>query len=362
MDDIIWVTYRGRHIPIKPGMKAKFKKKELDKLKPLKKEKEPNLDYQGTSEVGGKAPTTGKTADTVINEVRKWESEGKNSVTIENNKDGIEALKQVEGNPDAKIKIYRATPGETINDGDWVFIDKQHAEGWTKTPMGTPKPGFKVVEMEVDAKNVEWTGKNLEFAYRKAGLQVEDTTPSIYTKEETHGFKYYTGGQALGLNAKLREGVALNEVETNVVKELDSGLQKAPVYKGYTYRTIDVADINDIKKQYAVGKLKEEPSYLSSNKKGLHYEDANVVYQIKSENGRINPVGLKGENEVLFARNSIYDVRDILEKDNKLYITMNEVPHLKTLTDYEQYFKENGYKPATAAKMAHEILNKRKGK
>ena len=36
--------------------------------------------------------------------------------------------------------------------------------------MGTPKPGFKVVEMEVDAKNVEWTGKNLEFAYRESSL------------------------------------------------------------------------------------------------------------------------------------------------------------------------------------------------
>lgn len=30
MDDIIWVTYRGRHIPIKPGMRGKFKKKEYE--------------------------------------------------------------------------------------------------------------------------------------------------------------------------------------------------------------------------------------------------------------------------------------------------------------------------------------------
>lgn len=40
MDDIIWVTYRGRHIPIKPGMKAKFKKKELEKVKKEKASKE----------------------------------------------------------------------------------------------------------------------------------------------------------------------------------------------------------------------------------------------------------------------------------------------------------------------------------
>lgn len=40
MDDVIWVTYRGRHIPIKPGMKGKFNKKILKKLGKKKKEEE----------------------------------------------------------------------------------------------------------------------------------------------------------------------------------------------------------------------------------------------------------------------------------------------------------------------------------
>lgn len=33
MKDIIWITFRGRHIPIKPGMKGKFNKKKLEDIK-----------------------------------------------------------------------------------------------------------------------------------------------------------------------------------------------------------------------------------------------------------------------------------------------------------------------------------------
>lgn len=164
----VWRTVGGRRIFIKDGEDLETAMKKSGKFGNKKEEKQENekdLSYQGKE--SDKAPTTGKTADVVIKEVRKWEEEGKNSKVIEWNKDGIETLEKIEGKPNEKIKIYRATPGDSINDGDWVFIDKQHAENWTKTPFGTPKIGFKVVEMETEAKNVEWTGKNLEFAYRE---------------------------------------------------------------------------------------------------------------------------------------------------------------------------------------------------
>jgi hypothetical protein len=174
----VWRTVGGRRIFIKDGedletaMKksGKFKKEEIKE-----KKEEKDLSYQGKE--SDKAPITGKTADVVIKEVEKWEKEGKNSVVIERNKEAIETLKKIEGKPDEKIKIYRATPSDEINDGDWVFLDKQHAEDWTKTPFGQQKIGFKVVEMETEAKNVEWTGKNLEFAYR------EPKQPSINVKD-----------------------------------------------------------------------------------------------------------------------------------------------------------------------------------
>lgn len=187
----VWRTIGGRRVFIKDGENLSTAMKKSGKFKIKSKKDENDLSYQGSNDGSGKAKSTGKYADTLIEEVRNWEKEGKNSKVIERNKEGIETLKQIEGNPDAKVKIYRATPGDNINDGDWVFIDKQHAEEWTKTPFGTPKPGFKVVEMETEARNLEWAGKNLEFAYRepKTGKTEEskDFSTSKYTKTLYHG-------------------------------------------------------------------------------------------------------------------------------------------------------------------------------
>lgn len=36
MEDIIWITYKGRRIPIKPGLKGKFNKKNLEETKKKK--------------------------------------------------------------------------------------------------------------------------------------------------------------------------------------------------------------------------------------------------------------------------------------------------------------------------------------
>ena len=79
----------------------------------------------------------------------------------------VETINRVANNPNERITIYRATVGDRINNGDWVFLDKSQAERWTKTPFGRKKPGVKVVTMSVKASDVDWTGKNLEFMLNK---------------------------------------------------------------------------------------------------------------------------------------------------------------------------------------------------
>ena len=79
----------------------------------------------------------------------------------------LQIIQNAMNNPDSKITIYRATPGKQINDGDWIFINPSKAEKWTKTAFGTTKKGFRVVKKTVSASEVDWTGKNLEFMYKK---------------------------------------------------------------------------------------------------------------------------------------------------------------------------------------------------
>lgn len=48
--DIIWITYRGRKIPIKPGMKGKFNKKRYEELKNKKIRKESSNKVEESNE------------------------------------------------------------------------------------------------------------------------------------------------------------------------------------------------------------------------------------------------------------------------------------------------------------------------
>lgn len=112
--------------------------------------------YQGKQ--FAKASGTGNTVDMMVNKLSNLPPK-----VLQANTEAVAQIQKVANNPNAKIKIYRATIGNTINSGDWVFLDKSQAYRWTKTPLGRPKPGVKVITQTVKAKEVDWTGKNLEF-------------------------------------------------------------------------------------------------------------------------------------------------------------------------------------------------------
>ena len=96
--------------------------------------------------------------------------------TIHSNKNVVketkEALEKVKGNPDAKITIYRATTGDTINDGDWVTLSKSYAEDHNYSQLDGKG---KVISKEVPVKDVEWAGDDLsEWGYFPKGEEYKD--------------------------------------------------------------------------------------------------------------------------------------------------------------------------------------------
>ena len=116
----------------------------------------PDTSYQGKQ--FAKASGTGNTVDMMVDKLSNLSPK-----VLQANPESVAQIQKVANNPNAKIKIYRATIGNTINSGDWVFLDKSQADKWTKTPLGRPKQGVKVLTQTVKAKDVDWTGKNLEF-------------------------------------------------------------------------------------------------------------------------------------------------------------------------------------------------------
>lgn len=119
------------------------------------------LSYQGKNGGSGRASSSGVN----VSEMRS-KLDGLSSNVL-NDKRAAETIEQIQNltGKDQNVKIYRATVGNSINQNDWVFLSKAQAERWTKTPLGRPKPGVKVIESTVKASEVDWTGKNLEFVY-----------------------------------------------------------------------------------------------------------------------------------------------------------------------------------------------------
>ena len=74
--------------------------------------------------------------------------------------ESIAVLKKIKGNPEANVTIYRASPKESFNNGDWVSFSKsyaqEHADG----------NGTKVHSKVVKAKDVRWAMDDVnEFGY-----------------------------------------------------------------------------------------------------------------------------------------------------------------------------------------------------
>ena len=75
-------------------------------------------------------------------------------------KESIAVLKKIKGNPEADVTIYRASPKESFNNGDWVSLSKsyaqEHAEG----------NNTKVYSKVVKAKDLKWAMDDVnEFGY-----------------------------------------------------------------------------------------------------------------------------------------------------------------------------------------------------
>lgn len=84
----------------------------------------------------------------------------------DNNREAVNIINRVKNDPDAAITIYKATASGDIKHGDWVFLDRKHAERWTRTTNGSKKKGVRVISKVVHADELEWTKRNLEFLFK----------------------------------------------------------------------------------------------------------------------------------------------------------------------------------------------------
>lgn len=117
---------------------------------------------------------TGITADNLINQDVETPMPD-NYYEILNNqakydietKETMDQLNKIKNNPDAEITIYRATTGNSINDGDWITLSKNYAKRHNEHSLGNKG---NVVEMKVKAKDIQFAGDDIkEWGYYPKG-------------------------------------------------------------------------------------------------------------------------------------------------------------------------------------------------
>ena len=106
-------------------------------------------------------------------------------------KESINIIKKMRGNPEGEVTIYRAVPdiATKINDGDWVTLSKTYAKNHIEH-VSREGEKWKVLSMEVPAKDVFWNGDSFnEFAYFPDTDQktVQEGEPN-YTQTDLFGF------------------------------------------------------------------------------------------------------------------------------------------------------------------------------
>ena len=165
-------------------------------------------------------------------------------------------------------------------------------------------------------------------------IKADNKVKTEITDDEEAALLAYKSGGSYTINAKLREGLKLNEYEQRIVDGLDKALQKLPVYKGKVYRNISFDGFGDkaardaFVSEHVADDIIKCIAYTSSSTEvdGYPIEGDFVVHlEIESINGRnLEGFGNNNESEVLFPRNTVF-VTDKTVYDTKgiptIYIT-----------------------------------------
>lgn len=140
-----------------------YKKEKEERINKFKQENNESDDYR----MAHRPTETGLTADDLTKKGNEVElpsdiyehPEYYSSNNKEWLKETTEQLDKARNNPDAEITIYRATPGNKINEGDWVSLSKKYVEAHNE---GQLDGKGNILEMKVPAKDVQFAGDTLE--------------------------------------------------------------------------------------------------------------------------------------------------------------------------------------------------------
>lgn len=162
-----------------------------------------------------------------------------------------------------------------------------------------------------DMNYEEWKAKHIDMTELEKGAIAEYSSSKAYT-----------------LNEKLRNNIKLDKNESELVQNIDNGLNKLPNYNKVTYRQIGFdfqgeEEYNKFINQHKNNKVINYPQYISTSKNYNDYEiDNNLKVELTIEGKTGKDIrllaGIKEENEVVFKRDVWFEIVKVV--DNKIWL------------------------------------------
>ena len=167
---------------------------------------------------------------------------------------------------------------------------------------------------EISQELSDWaTGENQDPSLDRWLNSGFDNGRIALTGDEEYALTDYISSGSYKLNYPLRHGLPLTDEQVKLSRDLDSALEKIPIYRGMVYRSIDNTEIDDINAfiaNYTVGSYHNSSAYLSASTQ-VYDESMPIQYVIQSETGRdIRPYN-PNESEILFPRNCSFFVTKV---------------------------------------------------
>lgn len=193
--------------------------------------------------------------------------------------ESLNALRKVRNNPEGEITIYRATIGDTFNEGDWVSPSKAYAEWHNYSNL---EGKGNVIELKVKAKDIRFAGDDLnEFGYFPNG--VDEYSLSNFNEQRAAAKGNYN---VYGEDVKLQQTIAPLQEEIKTLTETVNELKEA------------VAPVKEVSEEVEVEytqPTKEELDNLMTLQKTGGTEYANTFFGLRDKYGQ--PKLYKGINE-----------------------------------------------------------------
>lgn len=260
-------------------------------------------------------------------------------------RESFDVLRRIRDNPDAEVTIYRASPKNQFNDGDWVTLSKSYAE------QESLAEGVKVHAKKVKARDIQFAGDSInEFGYypqkssikdklvgtEQAGLKpkVKDSVDPLESLKQ-EALKYKSAEEfVLGKNGsikKVKDGWQVNIPDVilyaNQTPEIKNRLKEISSRLDEIYKMSDEVSIDKIHRGIEEERLREEARKLMDKSEGNIFKTKEEAVKFIRE---LKPSGLKGKTveEFYNEAHAVKSTEQVLSKIEKAQKDITEAKKL----------------------------------